>query len=283
MRNFRKGLYEIYIRRIGSLFFVFSLFFLISYGASLLLEWKWEWPKVHSYTLKNGNRTLELQWMYHIGTKKFYESIRNNVLEKKNDGYIFFLEKLWSGSSENERRYVDLTWYDENFEEVGASMGDARGLIKQNYDFIIKDTHISNIQFIDLNMDQLIHVFDTQYSTGYSWWISASQYHISAILFAYLTDNISDFGRGFFRNLSIIPFVLQPSVDIDSPQWENLLSDLNLNFRDDYVAQKIIDSPAEKICVLYGEWHMPGIYRNLKKSDPNWTIISQKEYRVFWK
>lgn len=53
--------------------------------------------------------------------------------------------------------------------------------------------------------------------------------------------------------LSILPFVLQPSVDIDSPQWEDILSDLNLNLRDDYVAQKIIDSPAEKICVLYGE------------------------------
>jgi len=51
---------------------------------------------------------------------------------------------------------------------------------------------------------------------------------------------------------------------------------LILNYRNQYLADKIIKSKSDKILVVYGMSHEDGVMKNLKKADHSWKAIDQK-------
>lgn len=62
--------------------------------------------------------------------------------------------------------------------------------------------------------------------------------------------------------------------------WKDDIFSVILDDRNLHLVKNIVESSEKKIFITYGMMHFEGVYELLKKSDPTWRIISQKEYQV---
>jgi len=60
---------------------------------------------------------------------------------------------------------------------------------------------------------------------------------------------------------------------------DNPLHPVILDFRNRYLAKRIVESPADKIYITYGGAHLPGVVEELRKLNPNWKLVSIKWMR----
>jgi pheromone shutdown protein TraB len=49
-----------------------------------------------------------------------------------------------------------------------------------------------------------------------------------------------------------------------------------LDFRYRALAQRIMQSPDDRICIIYGAAHLPGLVAELRKLDSKWAVGSVK-------
>ncbi len=250
-----------------------------------MMHTSWEWPTTHAYVLSNGDKKIIFQWLHHIWTREYYSEIRSHLDQKRWEGYAtVLLERLGTWTIENEKIFARATGYDDERDEIWQSLRESNGLIKQGYRFLLRDFSGYQYEYVDMSIDEIIQKAQTRYPDILQEYGSTQSWKWEESTFwGYISRNITPLGQRYFSSFVIFAFFFTPKVDISTPKEENITADLELNYRDEHLAEKLLDSPEKKILVLYGEWHIPGIYRNLRNVDPRWQLLETKEFRVFRK
>lgn len=70
------------------------------------------------------------------------------------------------------------------------------------------------------------------------------------------------------------------SMNQDKKDKKDEMDKLVLNYRNEALANSIMQQPNSKIFITYGNAHLPGTYQILKEKDPNWKIASVKWIRT---
>lgn len=192
-----------------------------------------------------------------------------------------FLERIGTWSLENEKIFAQVTGYDKNTDYLAGAIRDTKTLIKQKYSYLLDGFQGYNISYIDLSVDEIIQKMHEKYGDSVSDIPEVEVSHISTSILYFLHTNISDIWKKYFSSFVTLSFLLTPDTDILSGSEDSLLNDLELNFRDENLTRALLVSKEKSIIVLYGEWHIPWVYKRLREVDPRWSIIDKKEYRVF--
>lgn len=55
-----------------------------------------------THVLRNDEKTVVFQGMSHIASQDFYDSVRDNIIAAKENGYVLYFEGVRPGTEENE-------------------------------------------------------------------------------------------------------------------------------------------------------------------------------------
>jgi hypothetical protein len=87
-----------------------------------------------------------------------------------------------------------------------------------------------------------------------------------------------------FVNLSFLSALTKNEEILSSLQnsfWNKILFEIILEWRNKVVAEEIINTQEKNIFATYWALHFDGVLKLLQESDPNWKIVSQKDFFPF--
>ncbi|MCP4522813.1 MAG: TraB/GumN family protein, partial [Candidatus Gracilibacteria bacterium] len=232
-------------------------------------------------TLSNGEKTLVFQKMIHIGSESYYSAIQDEITEYKNKDFTLYFEGVQPGSQENHDKF-DIALGIKFDESLYKNFSKVYGLIPQDNQRFLGLVNDNDVN-VDTNIDYIIEKYEALKierntpKTPTTPPIDASKEII---------NTLSELqGRELlvlqFVNKAILSALTKNESLTDSIQ-ENFgnveLFEIILEGRNQIVADKIISSGDTKIFATYGALHYNGVLELLKQNDPNWKIISQKDF-----
>lgn len=233
------------------------------------------------YTLSNWIKTVKFQWMVHIGQLSYYETIKNNLIEYKEDWAVYYFEwvKWWTEknmSDFNEALWVDFTpdLY-ENFSKLyWVGFQDT-----QMFLWLVNDKDYN----VDLNIDEIMEIYNSNLKNKAP---SEKKDTISIPIDANkeILDTLAELNS---RQLKVLVYINQAILNslIKSEWVQGFLADNFTNTdlfdvilweRNKVIVDEIINSEHEKIYITYWLLHFKWVLELLQKQDPNWQIIETK-------
>lgn len=237
-------------------------------------------PKV---VLTNGDKTIVLQGMIHIGSEGFYKSIAYDVERAIADGYHIRYEGVKPSPGEGDEflsAYMGGGQMNDHYKSIAGICGltfqvDYFGLLEQHAKKSpeqVIETDVSSLQLKqeyerllavdpqfaaseDLKLRPKATAEDTAGSIAsmMKWLhgISPDQQKVVAVLArGFLNYHFSHHERG--------------------SEKEKLI----LYYRNRYLAGQILADKSDKIYVLYGAAHLPGVIELIRQDDPNWKVAA---------
>lgn len=232
-------------------------------------------------TISNWKKTVIFQAMVHIWTSDFYQTIKNNILKNKNNWYVYFFEwvRLWT--KENSEKFDKALWVKFD-EELYKNFSKLYWVINQDNSIFL--WLVNNLDFnVDLSMDEIIELYektpenDEDKTIKNEIPLDVNKEIINTL--SWLNDKQLVILR--YLNKSILNFLIK-SEDVQSVLTDNFtnkaLFDIILHKRNDVLSKEIIDSKYDKIYVTYWLLHFNWVLKILQEKDPNWKIISTKNF-----
>ncbi len=226
------------------------------------------------YTLTNGEKTLIFQAMSHIWSQNFYDRVRENILEAKQNNFVYYFEWVRPWTQENEQKFNDALWvqFDANLYD---SMSQLYGLVAQDNSYFIWlwETTDKNI---DVSLDDVIWEYESIKTEKNIQRTYEAALPISEMM-------IEQLSKLHPRQLSILRYMNKAMVNMIIKN--NVVSDLMMeNFsnqelfgviihkRNEVLAQEILTSQDLKIITTYGLLHFDGVLKILQNHDRKWQI-----------
>ena len=262
----------------------FLVNFISSVGFSVLIIWViigWfcyymneiSPAEMPTYYLSNGEKQLIFQWMSHIGTQNFYDSVIWNIREAKQSGHVLYYEWVRPWTEENNEKFNLAIWieFDENLYKNFSKL---YWVVNQNNDDLLWIENNEDYN-VDLSIDTIMEIYDAKHSA----WKKVNREVIDAS--AEITNILAELNE---KQLHILVYVNQAILNtiISSPKLrDNILKisgntdifDVILNDRNIFLVDEIINSEHEKIFTTYWLMHFEWILELLQKNDPRWQII----------
>ena len=237
------------------------------------------------HTVSNGEKTVIFQNMSHIGTEEFYDDVKDNIKEAKEDNFVLYFEWVKPGKPESVEKfnqaiginfskdlYPNLSkLYDVTFQDNDSLLG------------IVNDKDYN----IDLSIDEIIELYEQKRQTSGTWaeatniWVPETPIDMSAEIVKYLANlNERELKLLVFLNRWIINFIIKSDATqdfISGNFWNQDLFEVILEWRNKVLAHEIIEGNHDKIIVTYGLMHFDGVLKLLQENDPNWEIIKTEE------
>lgn len=227
-----------------------------------------------TYTISNGEKTVIFQAMSHIWSQNFYDTVRENILQAKNEGFVYYYEWVRPGSQENEEKFNNALWveFDASLYE---NMSKLYGLVAQDnrYFLWLWDTPDKNV---DVSLDEVIEKYESIKSEKNIQREYTQALPVSEVLFEQLNRlNEREITILRYVNKAMVNMIIKNSgfSDIMIQNFSNQeLFAVILNKRDEVLAQEIITSEDQKIITTYGLLHFQWVLDILQKSDIKWQI-----------
>jgi hypothetical protein len=234
------------------------------------------------FTISNWNKTIVFQWMAHIGSEKFYNQIKQNIKENKNDGFVLYYEwvKLWT--VENSEKFDGLLWvkFDKKTYVNLSKLYWLRAQDNRDFFKIVNDKDYN----VDVTMDDIIAWYEKKYgkiskdAMKQNWEANVAPLDVWVVLdeaIKKLTPRELDLL--IYVNRSIMNFIIKSDNVRDTilaNSWQKDLFDIILDDRNKVLADRLANSADKKIYVLYGLMHFKWIWADLQTRDPNWKLQS---------
>lgn len=235
--------------------------------------------KMPRYTLTNGEKIIEFQAMSHIASESFYQSVKNNIIDAKKQGFILYFEWVWPGTEEshdafNAQMGIEFT------PELYSQMSTLYGVTSQDNNLFLGHGETQDVN-ADITMDEVMRLYEEKFWT---WNTDTSDSETSSEILDVGQDLTRVLSGLNSRELSLLRSINQMILNIIM-KHENLreniltLSGTNdifsviLDDRNEYLAQEVLSSADAKIYIIYGLMHFDGFFEILKKQDPNWKIV----------
>lgn len=196
--------------------------------------------------------------MHHIGTEPFYHTVANKVDSLQRKGYISFYEGVANAkeidSIENDiierkvRKIIGLVpqnYYDSISNKIAGRIkykGDKKLINQPTYSQLNVDT-ITAVK-ADVELKLMIEKFEQDYGV------------------VELTE--------CDRNTSLNNKKYECKV-LKKDLSKKFREEIILNYRNEYLANQIVNTKSDKILVIYGANHFKGLWMELDKIDSTWN------------
>ncbi len=260
--------------------FAISVFFVVSW--SIIFGTAYYFNEIspapmEEYTISNWEKTVKFQTMIHIGKKSFYEKIKENIKNFKQNDWVYFYEWVKPWSKESAEKFNKALW------------------IKFDKDLYINFSKLYWVDFQD-NSEFLGLVNDKDYNVDISLDEIVKIYEEKNALKKQEKKSPLDANKEILKTLSklndrelkILNYINQALLN--AMIWnENILKwlenfqnkelfDVILNERNKVLTDEIINSSYKKIFVTYWKLHFKWVFELLKQNDKNWKIIEVKKF-----
>jgi hypothetical protein len=248
---------------------------------------------VPQVSLTNGSKRVVFQGMQHIGSERFYQAVIYDVEKALSEGYVSYYEGVQTPTPESQAFFEKLSQelvggsdLSGTYKSIGEVCGmkfqlDYFGLLDADKAEHPKRHLVADVDALELKAEYerlmredpafaKAHANDFQpkpatndnaFMLKVVEWLkngSASQKTLGGVTC-----------RGLFTlnqaNANTTPGRMQPVI---------------LDFRNRALAQRIMQSPDDKIFITYGAAHLPGLVAELRKLDPKWAVGSVKWLRT---
>lgn len=238
------------------------------------------------YTLSNWEKEVIFQEMSHIWAESFYTEVKDNLTSYKKNSFVYFYEWVKPWKKINMEKFDKAIWI--NFDK------DLYKNFSKLYQVSFQDNSIYLwlINELDFNIDVSIDWIIKEYEKSLSKSTNKSKLNTSL----WNKDNTIDINSEIIKKLSslnekeltILGFINKAILNalIKSDSAQKLISDnfankklfdVILNWRNNILAEEIINSKYKKIYITYWKLHFPWVLKILQGYDKNWKIISKKE------
>ncbi len=199
--------------------------------------------KIDLIQFESKNSSKILIPLNHIGTEKYYYSLKKNIDSLDKKGYHIYYEQLAASSNDTILRKFkkirgipyNTNGYTDNIDSLfKGKFKPKKKLISQpSYkDLGLQNSNSSNL---DVSIEDLINYYELKYG-------------------AILLENC-DFETGLLQISNCNDIAMSPEI----------LQDLIVNFRNNYILQYLENDTFPKVAIIYGRDHMEGISEGLTK------------------
>jgi hypothetical protein len=252
-------------------------------------------PTVPQVRLSNGERTIVLQGMMHVGSETFYKSVVYDLEEALAEGYTLFYEGVQPSPGEG----------DQWFAEKVTGKGDLSGSYKQlaglcglqfqldYFNFLNEDAkkhperHVTaDVNTLDMKRewDRLVTsdpifaawAMSTEGEAGAGEQISESPMFTAAAALENAGPGAKHIAGIIGRGLVAIGAGGASQEPINPRSKDPVI----IEFRNRVLAKRLIESSDKKIYVTYGARHFPGVIAILQQQNPAWKVESVKWSRT---
>lgn len=250
----------------------------------IILYWFWYYQNTISpalmptYTLTNWVKTVIFQWMSHIWSKDFYENIKNNLIEKKKQDYVYYFEWVKSWTKENHKKFNDAIWIQfdkslyKNFSELYWVIYQDNSI----YYWLVNDKDFN----VDLSIDEIIKLYEKNSIKSEN--NEANQTKLPIDINTEIIKFLSSLTENqkkvlIFVNQSILNLIIKNNdfQDYIKDNFANKeLFKIILEERNKVLSKKIINSTDNKIFITYWLMHFKWVFKLLKENDNKWKIIN---------
>lgn len=237
------------------------------------------------YKIFDWDKSIVFQWMHHVGTKKYYSQVIDNIekyrklnytivyewinMEKSSTGIIVDnkLEKIFSGTDFLKNKYLFFEW----------------DIIWNNY--LKKEDlniDISNIRIQELfkeKQEEEKKKWETIYmeeklsihAVANAWWglnnfiYNYKSKYITALDYKLITIHY---------NLGLYLSLLKQNTQ------KSFLDSILKDYRDKYLYENVMKLENKNIFIIYWEWHLEWFYNHLNKNK-NWEVLKLQELYPF--
>jgi len=235
------------------------------------------------FTLSNGDKTVVFQWMAHIWSNKFYNTIIDNITNYKKQGYVLFFEwvKLWTKESSD--KFNKLMWVQFD-KKTYAGLSKIYWLRSQNNDEFLNLVNNKDYR-TDASMDDIVASYEKKYwkinlnIPSKTWVEPINVWEKIDELVNQITDK--ELQLLIAINRAVMNLVIKnTAVQNTIMKWagQQDLFDIILNDRNKIIVKSINESKDKKIVLLYWLMHFDWVRSQLQKWDPKWQI---KNIRYF--
>ncbi|MBW7954585.1 hypothetical protein H3C61_02105 [Candidatus Gracilibacteria bacterium] len=227
------------------------------------------------YKITNGDKTVIFHGMSHIGTKDFYNKVKENIKKYKKLGYTLYFEGVRPGNEQNHKDFDNALGVKFD-EKTYDSFSKLYGLVNQDNSIFLNLVNNKDIN-VDVSMDDIMEKYNNIKQTS---GLQNRQYNqpidINDVVVRELSKlNPKELELFRYVNKSFINFILK-SEEIQSTIQNNFsnkeLFEVILDERNKVIADKIIHSEDKNIIATYGLLHFKGIFELLKQNDVKWRI-----------
>jgi len=228
------------------------------------------------YTISNWDKEVVFQAMSHIWSKRFYNTIRNDLREYKSASGVYFYEWVRPWSNKNKKDFNKAIW-------IKFSKGLYKNFWKLygvNYqDNSIYYNLVNNLDFnIDLSIDDIMKLYnlDPKKTKTVTPPVDATK----AITDTLTSLNDRELQILVYINKSILNFIIKSDLlknTITNNFWNKKLFDVILWERNKVLSSAIIKSEYKKIYITYWLLHFKGVLELLKQNDSKWKIIDVRK------
>lgn len=237
--------------------------------------------KMPTYILSNWDKKVVFQWMSHIWTKDFYEKIKNNLIERKKEWYVYFYEWVKPWKEENHKKFNKAIWIKFD-KDLYKNFSKLYWVVHQ--DNSIYMNLVNNKDFnIDLSLDEIMKFYEKS-NIPENKKINILEKNEVVDVNKEIIKTLSSLNH---KELSILRYINKGILNfmIWSKGTQNFVMDnfsnkklfsIILDKRNEVLSDEIIKSEYNKIYVTYWLLHFEWVFELLKKNDKNWKIIEEK-------
>lgn len=191
----------------------------------------------------NGEKEYLFVEMTHFAKPTFYQNVENSIEYAKENDYVLFYEYLDidKGTDLEKRKLKEMTGLVPSPEGYALML---KPLLDQGYAIQDNDQFLGKVNDLDFNADVDLSTLLAAYEEKYGEIVITEENQNAPIMQA-----------------------IKPSI----PQEQTM--SIIRDFRNAELAKMISDSEYDKIVVVYGAAHRPGLLEELQKIDSNWKQV----------
>lgn len=254
-----------------------------------IIWWVWYYQLEHKplnleqVTISNWDKTVVFQKMIHIWKQNYYSKIADDITQYKKNWFVYYFEwvKWWSDESIDAFNQALWIEFDKNLYD---NLSKLYWLIPQNnleFIWLVNEKDYN----IDMNIDQIISEYkelkiENNITQNYEAPIDVNTEIINTL--AELNPRQLQLLQ--FVNLTFLTTLTKNESFLQSIQnsfGNQLLFEIILEWRNNVVVEKIINSENKNIFATYWALHFKWILQWLQENDPKWKIVSKKSFFPF--
>lgn len=235
--------------------------------------------KMPEFTITNWEKTVIFQAMSHVWSEDFYQTIKQNLTEAKQNWYVYFFEWVRPGTPENSQKFNRAMGIEFN-KELYPNFSKLYWVNYQDnsiYYWLVNDLDFN----VDVSIDYIIEEYEEIVARS-SWNLNIPDEN--AVPIDVTSEIIKTLSSLNERELKVLVYINQAILNfiIKSEKTQNLIAsnftnqalfEIILHGRNDVLADAIITSEYDKIYVTYWLLHFNGVLKLLQIDDPDWRIV----------
>jgi hypothetical protein len=248
---------------------------------------------VPQVSLTNGAKRVVFQGMQHIGSEHFYQAVIYDVEKALSEGYVSYYEGVQTPTPESKAFFEKLSHelvggsdLSGTYKSIGEVCGmkfqlDYFGLLEADKSEHPRRHLVADVDAIELKAEyeRLMRedpAFAKAHANDFKPRPATNDNAIMLKVVEWLkrgSESQRMLGGVACRGLFTLN---QPAENAAPGRMEPII----LDYRNRALAQRIMQSPDDKIFITYGAAHLPGLVAELRKLDPKWTVGSVKWLRT---